>query len=433
MIKQIFAELLSILKVSQLKFTLPASFVHCYRDVKWVTNSSRYHVTTKADGVRCMLVKIQNGTFFITRKNEIYPCCIADDKLPDNTVLDGELLPSTAISDIHPKITKPLCSSVFLVFDALAISGNILWMWPFDVRQESLHKLSISKDITAVMDQASANVKCAEEESLDNLVVHCVLKEHKPSIPDEVLKLLGALSQQSYPCDGLIFTPNTAYVFGPDPLLFKWQREDCIYCDILFEDLKCGKRKCTAELDFKSRQKRDNVLTLSHLPLHGGEILECQWNDLCKAWHPLFVRRDKSTPNSNETINHLETICQQPYTEEYFTADVTGISGNFEELENSRTSENHPVVGYSFDELYAKLTEVVTLGYVKKTVDSETQLEVFNYSTSVSNPFISLCRGLVLHVDSKTIVTKPFVRFFEGNYKLHPDTQSCVMYSLDLR
>jgi hypothetical protein len=151
------------------------------------------------------------------------------------------------------------------------------------------------------------------------------------------------------------------------------------------------------------------------------------------AWDPLFVRKDKSTPNSNETIDHLETICQQPYTEEYFTADVTGISGNFEELENSRTSENHPVVGYSFDELYAKLTEVVTLGYVEKTVDSETQLEICNYSTSVSNPLISLCRGLVLHVDSKTIVTKPFVRFFEGNYKLHSDTQSCVMYSLDLR
>ena len=429
-IKGIFAELLSILKVSHLQFMLPASFVHCHRDVTWVTNPSRYHVTAKADGVRCLLVKIQRGAYLITRKNEIYPCCIADDKLPDSTVLDGELLPSTSISKIHPKISTLLNTSVFLVFDVLASSGDVLWKWPFTVRQESLCKLPISKDIAAVMKQASADDKSlanrklqsvhAEGNNRNELVVNCVLKEHKPSTPDEVLKFLGAVPQLSCPSDGLIFTPNTAYVFGPDPLLFKWQREDSIHCDILVEDLKFGKRKCAVDLapnlSSPSRQKSNKTSAHFSNSLNEKKIMECQWNQLDKAWDPLFVRQDKLAPNSEETIDHVEKICKQPYTEEHLIADLTEISGHFEELEDSKPSMNHPSVGYSFGELYAKLTELVNLGYVEKTIDSGTKLEIFNYSTSVSSPLVSLCRGLVLHPDSKTIVTKPFVRFFEGNY-----------------
>jgi hypothetical protein len=232
-IKDIFAELLSILKVNQLQFTLQPSFVHCYRDVKWVTNPTKYHVTAKADGVRCLLMKIGSGTYLITRKNEIYPYCIVNDKLPDNTVLDGELLPSTSISEIHPKISILMNTSVLLVFDVLAISGDVLWKWPFTVRPASLCKFPISTDIAAVMKLASADNDSsadqklqsfhAEENSLNKLVVNYVLKEHKPSTPDEVLKFLGAIPQLPCPCDGLIFTPSTAYVFGPDPLLFKWQ------------------------------------------------------------------------------------------------------------------------------------------------------------------------------------------------------------------
>ena len=421
-IKDIFAELLSILKVNQFQFTLPASFVHCYRDVKWVTNPTKYYVTAKADGVRCLLMKIQNGTYLITRKNEIYPCCIANDKLPDNTVLDGELLPSTSISEIHPKISTLLNTSVLLVFDVLAISGDVLWKWPFTVRQASLCKLPISTDIAAVMKQAHDD-SSAEENSLNELVVNCVLKEHKPSTPDEVLTFLGAVPQLPCACDGLIFTPSTAYVFGPDPLLFKWQSQDSAHCDILVQDLKSGKRKCAVDLppDFRSPSKQsDNTIAhFSNSLNESREVIECQWNQLHKAWDPLFVRQDKSGPNSDETIGHVEKMCQQPYTEEHLIADLTG---NVDELKHTTNttapSVSHPSVGYSFDELYTKITELVDLGYVEKTIDSGTKLEIFNYSTSVKNPLVSLCRGMVLHPDSKTIVTKPFVRLFEGNYEI---------------
>ncbi len=440
-IKNILAELYSILKVNTLHFTLPASFVHCYRDVTWVTKPVTYHVTVKADGVRCLLLKILDGTYLITRKNEIYPCCIADDHLPDNTVLDGELLPSTSISEIHPKTSILLKRSVFLVFDVLAISGEVLWKWPFTIRQENLRNLPISRDIPSVMKQASAdNTSTAnqksqsvlpEESNLNELVVNCVVKEHKPSSPNQVLKFLRTLSHLPYPCDGLVFTPNTAYVFGPDSLLFKWQSEDSVHCDILIKDLESGKRECAVDLAFefelRPKQKRYLFEDFS-CSFSEGQVMECQWNQSEKAWDPLFVRQDKSGPNSDETIDHVEKMFQRSYTVKHLVEDLTGIE-RFNEFIDAASATapsvmNHPSLDYSFDELYGKIAELVHLGYVEQTVDSDTNLEILNYSTPVRDPLVSLCRGLVLHPQSKSIVTKPFVRFFEGNYLICCDLMS---------
>ena len=435
-IKSILEEAYCILKVNQLHFTLPASFVHCFRDVTWVTNSARYHVTAKTDGVRCLLLKIQDGTYLITRKNEIYPCCIVDDKLPVNTVLDGELLPSPSISEIHPKITKLLETSVFLVFDVLAVSGDILWKWPFTSRLESLCSLPVSQDIPAVMKKASADDKSTvnkelqsvsdEKNNVNELFIYCALKEHKPCTTNEVLKFLRNLSQLPYPCDGLVFTPNTAYVFGPDSLLFKWQSQDSIHCDIQLKDLKSGIRKSAvylhSEFGFHSKQKPRKTTQHFSGSLSEKDIMECEWNQSEKAWDPLFVRQDKSLPNSAETIDHMEKICQQPYTVKYLIEDLTRI-GCSDELEDTLTvaaspASKHPSVAFSFDELYAEITKLVHSGCVQKTVDQGTELEIMNcpkiVPVCVGKPLLSLCRGLVVHPDSKTIVTKPFVRFFEG-------------------
>ena len=420
-IKRILVELYSILKVSQHHFTLPASFVHCRRDVMWVTNPARYHVTAKTDGVRCLLLKIQDGTYLITRKNEIYPCCVADDTLPVNTVLDGELLPSPSISEIYPKISKVsklLETSVFLVFDVLAVSGEILWKWPFTLRLESLCNLPISQDISAVMKQVSQDDKPAnnqklqpvsdEKNNLNKLLINCVIKEHKSSNADEVSKCLETLSQLPFPCDGLVFTPNTAYVFGPDPLLFKWQSQDSIHCDIQVKDLKPYKWIGATQLHPDS--------------ISDNDIVECEWNQSKITWDPLFLRQDKSAPNSDETIHHVKKICQQPYTAKYLSEDLAGIecSTELEDIAKVAASPalKHPSVAYSFDELYAQITKLVQSGCVEKTIDSGTELEIMNCSgsvpASVSNPILSLCRGLVVHPNSKTIVTKPFVQFFEG-------------------
>ena len=79
---------------------------------------------------------------------------------------------------------------------------------------------------------------------------------------------------------------------------------------------------------------------------------------------------------------------------------------------------SYPVEGISFDKLFSDMNELVQRGEVEKTVDSGTSLEVFTYNRATatfSNPLIPLTRGLILHPPSKSVVTRPFVRFFEGN------------------
>ena len=353
LLKNVFMSLHSVLNVSQFQFTLPISFVHSYRDVKWVASPSRYYVTAKADGVRCLLLKVSDGTYLITRKNEIYPCCVADDQIPENTVLDGELLPSTSMSEIDPKmITSELKTSVFLAFDALAVSGDVLWKWPFRLRLESLGKLSIRKDILAVMkqalanDQSSTNLGSSPNKQL--LTIHCPMKGHRQSTPEDILRCLD--TEFPYSCDGLIFTPDKTYVFGPDPLMFKWQCED-----------------------------------------------DAQG----------YIR-----------LNYVENG-QQPFSKEYFLCSLVHVR-NFDKDESEsivQYDRGHPVKNFSFDALFSDLSELVQLGKVEKSVDLDTGLEVFSCcsSSEVRDPMmVRLSRGLVVHPPSKTVVTRPFVRFYEG-------------------
>lgn len=426
-IKNVFMSLHSVLNASQFQLSLPASFVHSYRDVKWVAHPARYYVTIKADGVRCLLLKISDGTYLITRKKEIYPCHIANDQLPENTVLDGELLPSASMSEMYPKISTGLRTSVFLAFDVLAVSGDVLWKWPFSVRLESLSKLPIRKDIVSVMNQASAdNQTSANHESdlvNEKFTIHCAIKGHRESTPEDILTCLN--TEFPYHCDGLVFTPDKAYVFGPDPLTFKWQSEDDVHCDIRLNhtDPRSYKSKV---FDWSELWSEWNATTCSWDQRFGcngkSEVFECRWNPETRSWAPLFVRPDKVVSNSDKTIDHLKKICQQPYTKEFLACNLTHISIFNKHEAKSKCDQvdcGHPTKSFSFDELFSNVNELVQLGKVEKTVDVSTSLEIFSYraSNSFSNPMmVRLSRGLVLHPPSKTVVTKPFVRFYEGNF-----------------
>ena len=404
-IKNVLASLQSVLNVFHFEFTLPASFVHCYRDVKWVANPTRYYVTIKADGVRCLLFKTSDGTYLITRKHEIYPCQVADDQLPENTVLDGELLPSISMSDIHPKMSATqLNTSVFLVFDVLAAAGDVLWRWPLSVRLQSLGELAVRKDIIAVMKEASSdNISSPSVSSDPRLTILCALKGHRPSTPEDIQRCLD--STFPYSCDGLVFTPDKAYLFGPDPLLFKWQRQDDIHCDL--------------QLSHVIQRNPFKLLT------NTSEVSECRWNSATKSWVSLYVRNDKAGPNLDKTVAHLKKICQQPFTKDDLKCHLTQVKffdkHGDDEVTLSGTSKQsdcvHPVEGISFDNLFSDIMELVQRGEVEKTVDEATNLEIITYraTASFSNPIVRLSRGLVLHPPSKTVVTRPFVRFFEGN------------------
>ena len=422
-IKNVFMSLNSLLNILQFQFSLPTSFVHSYRDVKWVANPTRYYVTAKADGVRCLLLKISSGTYLITRKHEIYPCHIADDLLPENTVLDGELLPSTSMSDIYPKMnTLQLKTSVFLAFDALAVSGEILWKWPFRLRLESLGRLPLRRDVVAVIKQASTNDQFSathgSSPNKQTLTVYCTMKGHRQSTTEDTLRCLDV--EFPYSCDGLIFTPDTAYVLGPDPLMFKWQSEDDVHCDIRLNYLEKSSDALSNEPEVVVWPLAYAACTDSVFADFGkSEVFECRWNQAINSWEPLFARRDKAMQNADSTIAHLTEMCQKPFSKDYFLCSLIHVR-NFHKRKDegkTRSSCGHPTNTLSFDELYSNLNELVQLGEVQKTVDLATSLEIFSCRAlaSSSSPMMThLSRGLVLHPLSKTVVTKPFVKFYEG-------------------
>ena len=441
-VRNMLTFLLSLLDITRFDFALPASFVHNDDDVTWVANPTRYHVTVKSDGVRFLLVKINEESFLINRKKEIYPCQLESNDLPNNTVLDGELLPSTSFSDIHPKTTTSLKTNVFLSFDVLVLAGEILWKWPFSERRVALSQLPITKDVGAVMEEASSDgVATSQKKSeaapkndfgTEKLAVKVTIKEHYKSTADAIFFCLSSSKNVPYPCDGLVFTPDTPYTFGPDPLLFKWQPEGLIHCDISCIELENGKRRCVNRLALCSIPSNSEEGS-SEIKLF-GRIMECQWNKKMSAWEPLFLRHDKPAPNSDDTIDWLEKICQDPYPIGRLVTHLTRIIDDDKMKKDENSAANppnkrhpliHPTMSYSFDELYSLVNQLVLLNEVEKNIESTTSLEIFNYhsSSSPSNPNVQICRGLVLHPESKTVVTKPFVRFFEGMYKPHAHTK----------
>lgn len=81
---------------------------------------------------------------------------------------------------------------------------------------------------------------------------------------------------------------------------------------------------------------------------------------------------------------------------------------------SSSRQQLHPARAIPFDELYADLQAAVSAGVVEVSVDDKSGLEVFCYNMAHDAPnslVAAMCRGLVLHPGSKSVVATPFVRF----------------------
>lgn len=81
----------------------------------------------------------------------------------------------------------------------------------------------------------------------------------------------------------------------------------------------------------------------------------------------------------------------------------------------SRSSQpQHPARLQPFARLYEDVMAEVEAGTVERWVESASVLEVFSYRQELGppgSPVAALCRGLVLHPASQTVVATPFVRF----------------------
>lgn len=420
--KSILDNLLSLLNLTSFEFSLPVSIVHNARDVSWVADASRYRVTFKAKGVRFLLLKVENGCFLINSNQEVFPCDIDALGIPDNTILEGELLPSSSIADIYPRARTQtpldLETSVFLVSDVLVFSRRVTWGLSLSRRLAILHTFNISNDIHAALNNGKVTRRAFYEVNRGNparpiyqtkLPVRIVLKEHRPSTATEIESLL--LSSNQEPLCGLVFTPETPYSFGPDSLAFEWQPKDFLHCNINEEDLKSRKRPYRTPTNLWFSDVVDR-----HLPVEGS-VVECKWDSGNRSWVPLRRRYDKQSPDSEERIDLVQRVSQQLYDEWQLRSDLHSQSSQGVESQDE-SIVLHPAATYEFNELYSLIKEEVDCDRVRKHTDHSTKLEVFNRSCSSSSSaeshdnVLQLCEALVLQPQSKTVVTMSFVSFF---------------------
>ena len=278
--------------------------------------------------------------------------------------------------------------------------------------------------------------------------VRLLYKEHVDATPTTVRKMMAQQVQEApegsclpYLCDGLIFTPcNASYVLGMDKLLCKWQPKHFVAIDIQLD----GDRRVTPIVqrvrdlggDFDLHGAPDICgVTLECLPKEEFEVTQVSVDQRHKQplrhgksaasftrkaaakvhWQPLSVRWDKARGNGNDA---LRTLFSWYKRYEAAHRKIIDIKAHIPSLVKPSVF-THPARLMPFAEVYFRANEAVKDGTVEKWVDpAGSGIEIFNYisaendvDTLGSTVAQNMCRGLVLHPKSSSVLATPFVRF----------------------
>jgi hypothetical protein len=299
-----------------------------------------------------------------------------------------------------------------------------------------------------------------------------LLKQHHSVSAAALQKLQASMASFPFPTDGLVFTPAAMpYVLGMNQLLLKWQPQQQAAADIRGKDLEQLYENryyfATAGISIadKGMARAAPVKQLVQ-QLPSSLVYECcqllpseehnrtqergrfaahRSRTLAPGWRPLSVRWDKSFGNNPAVRAQLEQQglpgrSDAPLTHEQLvqavweveslvtTAAATPSSSSSSSSSTSVATPDgagasptaaaalsvHPARTMPFDELYAAVQAEVRAGTVHCTTDADSGLQIFCYDLSLGPPSSStaaMCRGLVLHPASSSVVATPFVRF----------------------
>ena len=311
-------------KLSNVKFpgTLPVSLSRSTLPLlHGLTQSmhSEYIVSYKAEGLRFFLLFLEVDSIaysvLLNRKMEV--TCISTTVYRSalaGTLLDVEKLP---LAD---------GSSLLLVFDTLAINGNIVtkyhYLWRLELARLFLHtiaqsepkleKTTFSPTHSGMYPSAYADIRLTTGQSHQGPIRMQVKQVY-------YMQALATLSPAThYPSDGLIWTlgasPYTPFRSGLHNVI-KWKPLDRITVDFLIQ-------KTTQKVDWQSLSnipstftsstgdfglfsidsKEDQLVLISlvHLIDIRPGVYECAWTN--GQWSIVQHRPDKPTPN------HLNTV-----------------------------------------------------------------------------------------------------------------------------
>lgn len=241
-----------------------------------ILRSQPYLVCEKTDGVRCMLLAFlfENNKVcvLLNRALDMFRCPLNFKKsVYDGTILEGELYED----------------EIFMVYDALVVSGNVIGQFDFLTRLKHIEEL---KKALTVLKYDPIKLRIKTFHILSNFKTF--MDEYLPTVKEKI--------------DGLIFTPVKTWVkTGTHETMFKWKPRE----------------KNTIDFQMKKKgdmwrlyvQERGKLVFESELMAHQvpdepwveeDAIVECQYmfHDEPMWWKPLLRRRDKTYPNSRRTF-----------------------------------------------------------------------------------------------------------------------------------
>eukprot|EP00798_Chlamydomonas_sp_ICE-L_P024615 gene24615-10236_t len=311
---------------------------------------------------------------------------------------------------------------------------------------------------TAPWDCSPQLVKKQQAPPAGSYTVTVLRKMHLP-VSAEALKQLEE-EECPYPTDGLVFTPQAMpYVLGMTEMLYKWQPAAQVAADLLHSkqwqvgpsylrlsrmpQMQLSRHKLHDHLTYEclpqlfclkthrtellnpGRGRRCNrheyKLTINWVPIPMGSPCKQGW---FFHWAPRSVRWDKSNGNSEAALLELEKgLVDSGLTQAKLLEMVCSIQASLSSSGSGSGSGSsvpaltcHPARLLPFKQLHSMVLELVESGAVERSVDADSQLEILSYSQSLGPPqseAAAMCRGLVLHKPSQTVVATPFVRFEE--------------------
>jgi hypothetical protein len=453
----------------------PTSFIIPNNDsIKWITFPKRYYISRKIKGQRFYMYICNYGIYMISRDFIIHQLsneCLGCDIIGDNGILLDGILSQSPISN---NLNDGKYEYAFVAIDILYHKNRHVWHYTLTERNAILHN-------------AVTNMSNSIRVNIDNVILTMnVYAIDMYYVNDESIDLLIdtnrnilTTNHSNYQCDGFVFSlSDFPYIFGENPLSFVWQLTEDICIEI--DSLQLYSQAYAYQPKFDKISEAIIGITpdsfVEHIP---NEFLHtCQWKD-GSYWVPINIQFDKKCTqyfssyqqmkimiceNENFSLN-LMTFCAvvhnqiSIYNSSGLLSQIQSTFPPIVNVDNNRPNNIHPVRRVDFDNLVNILNQFVVNGFLQRYVDSDSGLEMYNYSEGyvtndgtsqssityieysnsdvISSITIDMCQGLILHPLSRRVVVTQFDSdidedcVVEGNNDLNtskPIVQATIKY-----
>jgi mRNA capping enzyme, catalytic domain/mRNA capping enzyme, C-terminal domain/mRNA capping enzyme, beta chain len=287
-----------------------------------------YKVSEKTDGIRYLLLCYDGGVYFVDRKFDVFFIQGTEPLLtplaPDGvTLVDGELVR-------HLGTNRPY----FMVFDAIAINGEVVATKPLEERLKYIRESVVkpfrdgiaSGEVPGTVPFAITGKQFFDKGSIKHLLsrIRTSHQEQAGSHIDRIYQEEPREWSRHHKTDGLVFTP-CAEPYKPFSVftLLKWKYVDLMSVDFLYHRQKnmftvgaqdtMGQREEVVVPGVKFSEDDMQRMEQDIMRQRGGEtiVVECTYSSQRGRWSYVTLRPDKNKPNHMVTfIDTMQSIAE---------------------------------------------------------------------------------------------------------------------------